>query len=295
MRSFIKAIVFTGVITSTLPFNAVGQKDLIKEKLELREANVAILAECVRHGHVLPKTGRQPDVMEAKMATLRKILLVDDDDDLREALSEQLVMTEDFDVFEARNGAEGMEKVKQGQYDLVILDVGLPDTDGRELCKRMRKAAVKCPIMMLTGHDSATRRAKLADFGIARIESSNLTQAGTIMGTPSYMSPEQLSGQPIDGRSDLYSLGVALFQLLTGELPYRNDSMAQLMRAIAQEEVPSVCQIRPGLPPALGDVVAVALQKHASMRYSDGHQMADDLRAVLYMVAAAQNVDLDVA
>lgn len=64
------------------------------------------------------------------MATLRKILLVDDDDDLREALSEQLVMTEDFDVFEARNGAEGMEKVKQGQYDLVILDVGLPTPMG---------------------------------------------------------------------------------------------------------------------------------------------------------------------
>ena len=71
--------------------------------------------------------------METNMATLRKILLVDDDDDLREALSEQLVMTEDFDVFEARTGAEGMEKSKQGLYDLVILDVGLPDTDGREL------------------------------------------------------------------------------------------------------------------------------------------------------------------
>ena len=88
------------------------------------------------------------------MATLRKILLVDDDDDLREALSEQLVMTEDFDVFEAQTGAEGMEKVKQGLFDLVILDVGLPDTDGRELCKRMRKAGVKSPIMMLTGHDT---------------------------------------------------------------------------------------------------------------------------------------------
>ena len=88
------------------------------------------------------------------MATLRKILLVDDDDDLREALSEQLVMTEDFDVFEAQTGAEGMEKVKQGLFDLVILDVGLPDTDGRELCKRMRKAGVKCPVMMLTGHDT---------------------------------------------------------------------------------------------------------------------------------------------
>lgn len=88
------------------------------------------------------------------MASLRKILLVDDDDDLREALSEQLVMTEDFDVFEARTGAEGMEKAKAGLYDLVILDVGLPDTDGRELCRRLRKAGVKCPVLMLTGHDT---------------------------------------------------------------------------------------------------------------------------------------------
>jgi DNA-binding response OmpR family regulator len=88
------------------------------------------------------------------MAGLRKILLVDDDDDLREALSEQLVMTEDFDVFEAGTGVEGMEKVKASLYDLVILDVGLPDTDGRELCRRMRKQGVKCPILMLTGHDS---------------------------------------------------------------------------------------------------------------------------------------------
>jgi DNA-binding response OmpR family regulator len=88
------------------------------------------------------------------MATLRKILLVDDDDDLREALSEQLVMTEDFDVFEGRTGAEGMEKAKSAHYDLIILDVGLPDTDGRELCRRMRKQGVKSPILMLTGHDT---------------------------------------------------------------------------------------------------------------------------------------------
>jgi DNA-binding response OmpR family regulator len=88
------------------------------------------------------------------MTTLRKILLVDDDDDLREALGEQLVMTEDFDVFEARNAGEGMEKIKVALYDLVILDVGLPDADGRELCRRMRKAGVKCPVLMLTGHDS---------------------------------------------------------------------------------------------------------------------------------------------
>jgi DNA-binding response OmpR family regulator len=88
------------------------------------------------------------------MATLKRILLVDDDDDLREALSEQLVMTEDFDVFEAGTGAQGMERAKEGLYDLVILDVGLPDTDGRELCRLMRKQGVKCPVLMLTGHDS---------------------------------------------------------------------------------------------------------------------------------------------
>ena len=88
------------------------------------------------------------------MAQLRKILLVDDDDTLREALSEQLVMTEDFDVFEASNGQEALVKTKAGLFDLVILDVGLPDTDGRELARVMRKQGVKCPIVMLTGQDS---------------------------------------------------------------------------------------------------------------------------------------------
>ncbi|MDH3262654.1 MAG: response regulator transcription factor [Paracoccaceae bacterium] len=88
------------------------------------------------------------------MATLKKILLVDDDDDLREALSEQLVMTEDFDVFEAGNGGEATQKAKEQHYDLVILDVGLPDTDGRELCRVLRKHGLKSPVLMLTGHDS---------------------------------------------------------------------------------------------------------------------------------------------
>lgn len=88
------------------------------------------------------------------MPNLRKILLVDDDADLREALGEQLIMTEEFDVHEAGTGAEGMEKIKQGLFDLIILDVDLPDTDGRELCRRMRKAGVKSPVMMLTGHDT---------------------------------------------------------------------------------------------------------------------------------------------
>jgi len=86
------------------------------------------------------------------MSNLKKILMVDDDLDLREALADQLVLTEEFDVFEASTGAEGLLKAKEATYDLVILDVGLDDMDGRELCRLMRKQGVKCPVLMLTGH-----------------------------------------------------------------------------------------------------------------------------------------------
>ena len=88
------------------------------------------------------------------MAQAKKILLIDDDVDLREALSELLIMTEGFDVFEGGDGAEALEKIKQQAYDMVVLDVGLPDIDGRELCRLIRKQGVKCPILMLTGHDT---------------------------------------------------------------------------------------------------------------------------------------------
>jgi DNA-binding response OmpR family regulator len=88
------------------------------------------------------------------MSNLNKILMVDDDEDLREALADQLVLTEDFDVFEAEDGTSGLDKAKEAIYDLVILDVGLPDMDGRELCRLMRKQGVKCPIVMLTAHDT---------------------------------------------------------------------------------------------------------------------------------------------
>lgn len=86
--------------------------------------------------------------------TLKKLLLVDDDADLRGALADQLVLTEEFDVFEADTGADGLERAKGQPHDLVILDVGLPDMDGREVCRLMRKAGVSCPIVMLTGHTS---------------------------------------------------------------------------------------------------------------------------------------------
>jgi len=86
------------------------------------------------------------------MTQLKTILLIDDDDELREALTEQFVMTEEFAVAEAWTGADALKKLKNGLFDLVIVDVGLPDTDGRELCCLMRKQGLKTPVIMLTGH-----------------------------------------------------------------------------------------------------------------------------------------------
>ncbi len=99
------------------------------------------------------------------MAAVKKILLVDDDPDLREALADQLVLTEEFDVFEAGDGEGGLARARDELYDLVILDVGLPDMDGRELCRLMRKQGVKCPIIMLTGHASDSDQIQGLDAG----------------------------------------------------------------------------------------------------------------------------------
>ena len=88
------------------------------------------------------------------MSTAKRLLLVDDDEDLRAALSDQLVLTEEFEVFEAGTGAEALERAKAAHHDLIILDVGLPDMDGREVCRLLRKAGVRCPIVILTGHAS---------------------------------------------------------------------------------------------------------------------------------------------
>ncbi len=86
--------------------------------------------------------------------TAKRVLLVEDDDTLRESLSEQLDMHEEFQTTSASSGSEALEEVKGEHYDLVLLDIGLPDLDGREVSRMMRRAGVKCPIIMLTGADS---------------------------------------------------------------------------------------------------------------------------------------------
>ena len=135
--------------------------------------------------------------------------------------------------------------------------------------------------------DPAIDQVKVTDFGIARVTDASKTRTGAVLGTPSYMSPEQLAGRRLDGRSDLYSLGVMLFQLLTGQLPMRGDSMAALMYAIANTPAPDVRSVRPELPQTLAEVVALALEKRPEVRYADGQQLALDLRTVAAMFEAA--------
>jgi len=129
--------------------------------------------------------------------------------------------------------------------------------------------------------DRAAGTLKVMDFGIARIADGSRTRTGLVLGTPSFMSPEQLAGLKVDGRSDLYSLGVMLYQLLTGHLPHQSDSMAKLMYAIANQVPPDVRHYRPELPEALALVLALALEKRPELRYASGEQMAQDLEAVL--------------
>ncbi|MEO8059350.1 MAG: serine/threonine-protein kinase [Burkholderiales bacterium] len=128
--------------------------------------------------------------------------------------------------------------------------------------------------------DAGSGIVKVTDFGIARVADASRTRTGRVLGTPSFMSPEQMAGGQVDGRSDLYSLGVMLFQLVTGSLPHAADSMARLMHQIANEPAPDVRSLRPGLPAALARLIAAALEKRPEARPADGARLGAALRTI---------------
>ncbi|MFZ3324294.1 MAG: serine/threonine-protein kinase [Usitatibacter sp.] len=120
--------------------------------------------------------------------------------------------------------------------------------------------------------------AKVTDFGIARITDSSKTKTGMVLGTPSYMSPEQLAGKKIDGRSDLFSLGVTLYQMLSGRLPFEGESMTQLMFAIANNPHPPIREMNPALPEWIDAIIDKALAKDFEKRYQTGAEFAEAIR-----------------
>jgi Protein kinase domain len=128
---------------------------------------------------------------------------------------------------------------------------------------------------------SPAGRAKLTDFGVAYVPSSAMTQAGTAIGSPKYMSPEQVLSLPVDPRSDIFSLGVMLYEMLTRRTPFERPgetSLFSLMHRIARDPYQPATQLDPEIPAAFDRVLARALAKSPSERYSRAGEMADDLR-----------------
>lgn len=127
--------------------------------------------------------------------------------------------------------------------------------------------------------------AKVADFGIAHVESSELTQVGTVLGTPAYMSPEQILGMPVDGRSDLFSVGVILYQFLTGERPFTGNATITMRKVLEEDPLPP-SRFNTQLPTALDAVVRKALAKKPEERYATAEAFAEDLRAAAATASA---------
>jgi len=145
------------------------------------------------------------------------------------------------------------------------------------------------PANMMYHRESDTL--KVTDFGIARLTDSSRTKTGMVLGTPSYMSPEQLAGKRIEGRSDLFSLGVTLYQLLCGRLPFEGESMAQLMFKIASEPPTDILSINPALAPSLVAFVERALAKNPDERFQTGEEFGAALRATL---SATATIEVDI-
>jgi serine/threonine protein kinase len=133
---------------------------------------------------------------------------------------------------------------------------------------------VKPPNVLITG--GRDELAYLTDFGLTKLiaASAGVTMTGQVVGTPQYMSPEQVEGRRLDARSDVYALGCTLFHALTGHPPYRRDAVAAVMFAHVHELPPSVAELRPDLPPAFDDVIGRAMAKDPRLRYPSAGDLA---------------------
>jgi serine/threonine-protein kinase len=134
-------------------------------------------------------------------------------------------------------------------------------------------------------YDSVSGDLKITDFGIARLIDVNRTRTGVVLGTPSFMAPEQIEGGNVKGYTDLFALGVSLYELLTGQLPFRGNSMTKLMFVIANEPHTPLSAVRAELPVEIDSVIDKALRKDPGARYQRGSEMADALRSAARSLA----------
>jgi tRNA A-37 threonylcarbamoyl transferase component Bud32 len=134
-------------------------------------------------------------------------------------------------------------------------------------------------------------RAKITDFGIARLDTSNLTQEGQLLGTPNYMSPEQILGRDVDHRADIFSLGVVLYEMVTRHKPFQGENLTVVSHRIVYDQFTPPKEYAGDLPPGTDQILAKALEKDPGRRYQRARDMADDLRRVLGSVGVRDTLN----
>lgn len=188
-------------------------------------------------------------------------------------------------AMELLEGTELREMMKSGLSPRQALHIAAQVADGLAFAHQngvVHRDIKPANIMVLRGE-----HAKVMDFGIARMRLSDVkTQVGTMMGSPRYMSPEQIAGERADHRSDIFSLGVTIYETVTGQPPFSAPDLSQLMYEVSTAAPRPASAINPALPPMLDLVLAKALEKDPQARYQSAQELAADLRACLASIAA---------
>jgi serine/threonine-protein kinase len=186
-----------------------------------------------------------------------------------------------FIVFEHVRGQDLRERIEERGHleldDALAIGEQVADALAYAHARGVIHRDVKPANVLLTPEGQA----KLTDFGIARVlEAPDLTSDGRVLGTGDYLAPEQAAGEAIDARADVYALGVLLFHALTGDVPYHAESFLETARLHQTAPIPSICELRPDLPPRLDEIVRKALAKRPEDRYQDCGELRDELRAL---------------
>ena len=191
-----------------------------------------------------------------------------------------------FLVMEFVNGQTLADAMKKGDRLTLerVCEIGqqIAEALGYAHRKGVVHRDIKPANILLTSQEAyGNERPRITDFGVAKLTAGEVTTTGQLLGTPAFMPPEQFTGAPIDGRTDLFSLGVMLYQMLSGSLPFKAESMASLMFKITNEEAPDIRSIRAEIPDGLVEVIVRAMVKDADQRYQTGAEFANALKAFL--------------
>jgi dienelactone hydrolase len=190
-----------------------------------------------------------------------------------------------FLAMELVRGRSLTEEIAKGLASSRVLELSGAIADGLAAAHRQHVTHRDLkPDNIMIGEDG---RPKILDFGLAKLggvgaspEAATTTQAGSILGTVSYMSPEQAQGKPVDPRSDVFSLGIVLYEMTTGRRPFAGDNSVSILTSILRDTPPSITALQPAAPPPLDRIIRRCLEKAPDARYADASELASDLHAL---------------